>query len=402
MHGIRRHYDRVAAELAADDDEAVPLPAPQPRDRAGLQDAQADPARARLRPGHPAARLEALTVGGRRARRPRRCRRSGTRAASPVPLTVARLALPRDHPAGLDYVRGIRRASPRDVVTVFIPEYVVGHWWEQLLHNQSALRLKGRLLFQPGVMVTSVPWQLRSSERREDDDAGSAARGRVTRPARPAMTEPSSARGALDREPRSPSCRAAALADLELEVGAVAHGGHCVARPRRPGGLRAARAARRAGPRRRHRRRDARVPARRRRRGARAVAGPGRRRRARTPVPAAAAAATGSTSRCRRSGGSRPRWSRSSCAGWPASSATSSVEAGPRAPRRPGLAHPRAVRRRRRGPRRAAQAPLARPRAGRRLPDRRTRRRGRRRRGLRWPGAPASRSSPPAASGRAS
>ncbi len=50
--------------------------------------------------------------------------------------------------------------SPRDVVAVYIPEYVVEHWWEQLLHNQSALRLKARLLFQPGVMVTSVPWRL--------------------------------------------------------------------------------------------------------------------------------------------------------------------------------------------------------------------------------------------------
>jgi hypothetical protein len=50
------------------------------------------------------------------------------------------------------------------VVTVYVPEYVVGRWWEHLLHNQSALRLKGRLLFTPGVMVTSVPWQLRSSE----------------------------------------------------------------------------------------------------------------------------------------------------------------------------------------------------------------------------------------------
>ena len=59
----------------------------------------------------------------------------------------------------------VRGESPRDVVTVFVPEYVVGHWWEQLLHNQSALRLKARLLFEPGVMVTSVPWQLRSSER---------------------------------------------------------------------------------------------------------------------------------------------------------------------------------------------------------------------------------------------
>ena len=68
----------------------------------------------------------------------------------------------------IDYVRNIRNESPRDVVTVYIPEYVVGHWWEQILHNQSALRLKGRLLFTPGVMVTSVPFLLASSVRAEE------------------------------------------------------------------------------------------------------------------------------------------------------------------------------------------------------------------------------------------
>ena len=61
------------------------------------------------------------------------------------------------------YVKERRRSSPRDVITVYIPEYVVGRWWEQLLHNQTALRLKGRLLFLPGVMVTSVPFQLSSA-----------------------------------------------------------------------------------------------------------------------------------------------------------------------------------------------------------------------------------------------
>ena len=61
----------------------------------------------------------------------------------------------------------LRRESPRDAVTVYIPEYVVGHWWEQILHNQSALRLKGRLLFTPGVMVTSVPFHLASSTKAE-------------------------------------------------------------------------------------------------------------------------------------------------------------------------------------------------------------------------------------------
>ena len=68
----------------------------------------------------------------------------------------------------LDYVRNFPRESERDVVTVIIPEFVVGKWWEQLLHNQSALLLKGRLLFQPGVSVTSVPWHLSSAPEPEE------------------------------------------------------------------------------------------------------------------------------------------------------------------------------------------------------------------------------------------
>ena len=60
----------------------------------------------------------------------------------------------------INYVRRLRRESPRDVITVFIPEYVVEHWWERLLHNGSATHLKARLLFMPGVVMVSVPWQL--------------------------------------------------------------------------------------------------------------------------------------------------------------------------------------------------------------------------------------------------
>lgn len=47
-----------------------------------------------------------------------------------------------------------------DIVTIVIPEFVVGKWWAQLLHNQSALFLKGRLLFRKGTVVTSVPYHL--------------------------------------------------------------------------------------------------------------------------------------------------------------------------------------------------------------------------------------------------
>jgi hypothetical protein len=98
----------------------------------------------------------------------------------PVPLTI--LDSPYRDITGpvLDHVGRIRMRSPRDVVCVFIPEYVVGRWWEHLLHNQSAFRLKARLLFRPGVMVTSVPWQLGSAEaalaRRPEDDELTARR----------------------------------------------------------------------------------------------------------------------------------------------------------------------------------------------------------------------------------
>jgi amino acid transporter len=90
----------------------------------------------------------------------------------PVPLVILDSPYREITRPLLDYVRTIRLESPRDVVCVFIPEYVVGHWWEHLLHNQSALRLKGRLLFQPRVMVTSVPWQLHSSSSLAEDHDG--------------------------------------------------------------------------------------------------------------------------------------------------------------------------------------------------------------------------------------
>jgi amino acid transporter len=57
----------------------------------------------------------------------------------------------------LEYVEELDERWPHDVVTVIVPEIVVHHWWEQLLHNQSALLLKSRLLFRKGTVVTSVP-----------------------------------------------------------------------------------------------------------------------------------------------------------------------------------------------------------------------------------------------------
>jgi hypothetical protein len=56
----------------------------------------------------------------------------------------------------------IRRHSGRGdtIVTVVIPEFIVRRWWEHLLHNQTGLYMKRFLLFEPGVVVTSVAHQL--------------------------------------------------------------------------------------------------------------------------------------------------------------------------------------------------------------------------------------------------
>jgi len=123
--------------------------------------------------------------------------------ARDMPLPLRALESPyRDMTQPIvDYVKGIRRESPRDLVVVFVPEYVVGHWWEALLHNQSALRLRTRLHSLPGVVTASVPWQLASSEaldeRQESDAAGftrlAASKADTAAGTGPSSTEPSAA-----------------------------------------------------------------------------------------------------------------------------------------------------------------------------------------------------------------
>lgn len=77
----------------------------------------------------------------------------------PVPLRVLDSPYREITRPVLEYVRGIQRASPRDVVAVYVPEYVVRHWWERLLHNTSTTTLIQRLSLMRGVMITRVPWQ---------------------------------------------------------------------------------------------------------------------------------------------------------------------------------------------------------------------------------------------------
>ena len=128
--------------------------------------------------------LEGVYVADRHRRRPTGCSSEWDERNIGVPLKVLHSPYREVVRPIVEYAMEIRRANPRGVVAVYIPEYVVGRWWEQLLHNQTALRLKGRLLFAPGVMVTSVPYQLRSSQiarEREEREAGRVRPGDLRR-----------------------------------------------------------------------------------------------------------------------------------------------------------------------------------------------------------------------------
>ncbi|HET9649324.1 MAG TPA: APC family permease [Microlunatus sp.] len=179
MKGIQRHYHAVAQETALVEGEDRTLPS---RVHAIVLVSKLHKPTLRALAFAKASRpstLEALTVSVDPDETDQLVR---TWEEAGIPVTLKVVASPYREVTNpiLDYVKSIRTESPRDVVTVYIPEYVVGHWWEQILHNQSALRLKGRLLFTPGVMVTSVPYLLKSSgkaeQRFERDDVASVRR----------------------------------------------------------------------------------------------------------------------------------------------------------------------------------------------------------------------------------
>lgn len=162
MRGIRRHYDGVSQALALDEDWAQTKPA---RVHAVVLVSRLHKpvlrALAYARATRPAT-LEAVTV----AVEPEAAAAvlaEWNRLQIPVPLRV--LDSPFREITGplMEHVLDLRRQHPRDAVTVFVPEYVVGRWWQAILHNQSTLWLKSRLQAAQGVMVVSVPWLLTES-----------------------------------------------------------------------------------------------------------------------------------------------------------------------------------------------------------------------------------------------
>ena len=181
MVAISAHYDHVKREISVGDGDSAALPARvhalvlvSRLHRPALR------ALAYARATRPDT-LEAVTVSVS-PEETMELQRDWSRRQVPVTLRVLEAPFRDITRPVLDYVKRLRREGPRDLVTVYVPEYVVGHWWERLLHNRSAMRLRTRLLLTPGVMIVSVPWQLSSSDEvaqrfarlddlLEDDDA---------------------------------------------------------------------------------------------------------------------------------------------------------------------------------------------------------------------------------------
>lgn len=86
----------------------------------------------------------------------------------------------------IQYIKRHRDEHGSEVTTVYMPHYIVGHWWETFLHNHKARRIRRRLSLVHGVVLALVPWLLDSSTliygRRSRPLPGQDRRGEPVRP----------------------------------------------------------------------------------------------------------------------------------------------------------------------------------------------------------------------------
>jgi hypothetical protein len=156
---IHRHYGEVARQLSMGDVPSPPRP-PAPHTVLVLV---GDVHRGML------AALEYAQALSRSARAvyveldPEATRRLEDRwgkYGSGIPLVVLRSPYRSVVGALLEYLDHLQEMAPNHVITIVLPEFVPARWWQHLLHNQTALLVKGALLFRKGVVVTSVPYHL--------------------------------------------------------------------------------------------------------------------------------------------------------------------------------------------------------------------------------------------------
>ena len=115
-----------------------------------------------------------------------------------VPLNVLESPY-RDISAPLvKYIKHRREEHGSEVVTVYTPQFIVGHWWENFLHNHKARRIRHKLALVHGVVIALVPWLLDSSTvlygRRSRPLPGQDRRGEPLRPVARKPMPPASVR----------------------------------------------------------------------------------------------------------------------------------------------------------------------------------------------------------------
>jgi amino acid transporter len=155
---IRRHYDEVAVQLSV---EGV-APGSPPAGHAVLV-LVGDVHRGMLRAIEYAQALSPAARGVYVEVDPEQTRRFEERwakYAGGMPLVVLRSPYRSVTGPLLEYLDLLQRQAPNEMVTVVLPEFVPARWWQHLLHNQTALLIKGALLFRRGVVVTNVPYHL--------------------------------------------------------------------------------------------------------------------------------------------------------------------------------------------------------------------------------------------------
>jgi hypothetical protein len=155
---VHRHYSKVAAALAlrpSDTQQVVRHTVIVLVSRPTRAAAKAVRYAVAMRPDH----LFALTVVHDPAERAE-LEEAWRSADFGIPLEIVEDPYRDLTESVLRYVEEADARFADDTITVVIPEFVVSHWWEHGLHNQSALVLKARLLYRPNTVVTSVPWHL--------------------------------------------------------------------------------------------------------------------------------------------------------------------------------------------------------------------------------------------------
>ena len=163
MHAINRHYAAVRSDVTmGEKDRNVALPSAT---HGVVLVAQLHRPAMRALAYAKAARHSSLEAVGVRMEpdAARSLQQAWGRIDSGVPLVI--LDSPYRDLVGpvMDYVASIHRSSPRDVVVVYVPEYIVGRWWERFLHNKATKRLRSQLLELDHVVVSAVPWHLESA-----------------------------------------------------------------------------------------------------------------------------------------------------------------------------------------------------------------------------------------------